>query len=237
MAQSQTAEQRNDRAPRYDPNSMPLPEPGVFGKIENALSWWNQPAEHKYTLGELFRKMTFQEPSQDGFHGSRIGRLAERIITVGLVIGVCASPLAGIGFFAGLIAAKVASVGVAGLVVMPLSKGLEGIARKLEHSVNKPADPDEFARKRGLVGGTEVKEAPVGMRNAHDIKNDPEDKIGASRIVNPDASIKQSFDGAAVDSRAFDPTRAAKPLATYGLGTGAPTNKAAAGGPGQKNGR
>ncbi len=236
MAQSQTAEQRNDGAPRYDPNEMPLPEPGVFGKIENKLSWWNQPAEGKYTIVAAVRKGLLMEPSQDGFHASRIGRLAERILTVGLVIAVCASPLAGIGFFAGLIAAKVASVGVAGLIVMPASKGLEGIMRKLEHSVNKPADPDEFAKKRGLVGGTEVKAAPVGVRNAHDMNYNPEDKIGASRTVNPDASIKQSFDGAAADSRAFDPTAPAKSLETYGLGAAAQQKKAASG-PAQKNGR
>lgn len=239
MAQSQTAEApeapENARSPRYNPNEMPLPAESFFKKAENLLGWLNEPAEHKYTLGELFRKVTFQEPSQDGFHASRIGRLAERILTVGLVIGVCASPVSGIGFIAGLVAAKVASVGVAGLVVMPVSRGLEGVARKLDRVFNKPADPDEFAKKRGLVGGSEVKEAPVGMRNAKDMNYNPEDKIGASRIVDPDASIKQDFGTVAADSRAFDPTRSAKPLEAYGLGNAAQQKKAAAG-PGQKNG-
>lgn len=236
MAQSQTAEARQDGgAPRYNPNDMPLPEPGIFKKIENTLSWWNEPAEHKYTLGELFRKVTFQEPSQDGFHASRIGRLVERIGTVGCVLAVCSAPLFGIGFFAGLIAAKVASVGFAGLVVMPLSKGLEGVARKLDAKFGNHANPDDFAVKRGLVGGSEVKESPVGIRNAHDMNFNPEDKIGASRTVNPDATIKQEFGTVAADSRAFDPTGPAKSLETYGLGAAAQQKKAASG-PAQKNG-
>lgn len=235
MAQSQTAQQESG-APRYNPNDMPLPEPNIYRKIENAMSWLNTPAEHKYTLGELFRKMTFREPSQDGFHGSRIGRLAERICTVVAVVAVCASPLTGIGFIGGLIAAKIAGVGVGGLIVMPLAQGLEGVARKLGARAERNANnTDEFARKHGLVGGSEVKETPVGARPAPDMKINPEDKIGASRTVDPDATIKQEFGTVAADSRAFDPTRGAKPLETYGLGAAAQQKKAASG-PGQKNG-
>lgn len=234
MAQSQTAQQESG-APRYNPNEMPLPEPNMYRKIENAMTWLNTPAEHKYTLGELLRKVTFREPSQDGFHGSRIGRLAERIFTVVAVIGVCASPLTGIGFLGGLVAAKIAGVGFGGLVVMPLAQGLEGVARKLGARAERSVNTDEFARKHGLVGGTEMKESPVGARPAPDVKMNPEDKIGASRTVDPDATIKQSFDTVAADSRAFDPTRGAKPLEAYGLGTAAQQKKAASG-PGQKNG-
>ena len=237
MAQTQTAQSDDSaRSPRYNPNEMPLPEPSIYGKIENVMSWLNEPAEHKYTLGELFRKVTFQEPSKDGFHASRIGRIAERIGTVAGVVALIAMGPGNIIAFGGLlVATKIASVGFAGLVVMPLSQGLEGVARKLDANFGKHANPDDFAKKRGLVGGSEVNEPPVGMRNAKDVNFNPEDKIGASRIVNPDASIKQDFGTVAADSRAFDPTRGAKPLEAYGLGTAAQQKKAAAG-PGQKNG-
>lgn len=235
MAQSQTAE-AGASSQAFDPNRMPLPEPNIYRKIENTLAWWNEPAEHKYTLGELFRKVTFREPARDGFHASRIGRLAERIATITGVIAVCALGPANIGFFPMLIAAKIAGVGIGGLVAMPLSKGLEGMMRKLgARAERNQADTDEFARKHGLVGATELKETPVGARPAPDMKINPEDKIGASRTVDPDATIKQSFDTVAADSRAFDPTRGAKPLETYGLGTAAQQKKAASG-PGQKNG-
>lgn len=216
----------------FDINQMPLPERSIFHKAEKVLSWLNEPAEHKYTLGELFRKVTFQEPSQHGFHASRIGRIAERVATIGLTIAVLTMGPANIAVIPMLIGAKVAGVGFGGLVAMPLSKGLEGIMRHIDRATDKSnkVNTDEFARKRGI----KPNEQAVGARNAKDYN--PEEKIGASRIVNPDATIKQEFgtvaaDTRAADARAFDPT-GAKPIETYGLGQ----KKAAAGGPGQKNG-
>ncbi len=212
----------------FDINQMPIPERGFFSKMENALSWLNEPAEHKYTIGELFRKVTFQEPSQHGFHASRIGRIAERAATIGLTIAVLTMGPANIAVIPMLIAAKVAGVGFGGLVVMPLSKGLEGMSRKIDRALDKSTkiNTDEFARKRGI----KPNEPSVGARNAKEYN--PEDKIGASRIVDPNATIKQEFGTAAADARGFDPN-GAKPIEAYGLGT---QKKAAASGPGQKNG-
>ncbi|HYD18773.1 MAG TPA: hypothetical protein VEF76_09875 [Patescibacteria group bacterium] len=209
MAQAQTAEAQA----RPDPNKMPLPPDGVFRKIENALHWFNEPSEGKYTIGAALRKMTFREPSEHGLHLSRIGRLTERVCTIGFALAACAMGPANVGFFLLLVGAKVYGAGI-GAAVMVVAKGAEGTARKLDHIFNKPKmNPEDLAPKRKLVGASEQNDGPTGARNAHEIAQD--EKIGASRIVDPNATIKPQFDQVA--AKAFDP-KGPKPLEAYGLG-------------------
>lgn len=194
----------------------------IFGHVSDALHWLNEPAKNKYTLGAAARKVLRMEPSEHGFHTSRVGRLVER---ASMVAGAWASIVLlppPVGVLVGLACTKAYSMG-AGALVAAISTGLEGTMRKLDRKFRKPdLDIDKeldrvgvrrglqqnqdlesrFSRKRGREGDVGVRETPqeVGARETPQMQR-PEDMVGVREFK--EASIQTTFQ--TVASRTFDP--------------------------------
>lgn len=186
----------------------------VFGLAADALHWLNEPAKNKWTLGAAVRKMLFMEPSEHGFHTSRIGRFVERGCMVAGAIASFTLLPPPVGVLVGLGLTKAYGMG-AGFLAAGLSKGLEGTMRKLDRHFRKPdldvdKELDRVGVRRGLHPGNNadselsvgVRQTPteVGVRQTQQMER-PEEMVGVREFK--DSSIQTTFK--TVASRTFDP--------------------------------
>lgn len=178
----------------------PLPEPGVFGRIAKRIHWLNEPFDNEYTLGGLFRKLTFQEPKEEG--PSRLGRMTERVLFIGLGVAALTMATGGIGPILLFGAAKFVGV-LAGELVQPAGRLVEGIFKKLDKTFGG-------SHTAGRTGASKSGEDPVGATNKQKMGSEPgngqdrdqemvERPVGASKLGS--TTIKQQFGENAADQR------------------------------------
>jgi hypothetical protein len=177
----------------------PLREPGMFGRIAKRIHWLNEPFDNEYTLGGLFRKLTFQEPKEEG--PSRLGRLTERVVFATLGITALALGTGGIGPILLFGAAKFTGV-LAGELVQPVGRVAEGFFKMLDRKFGS-SDTSKIA------GASKTGEERVGAsRHQKGMDMGPgqgmdqemvERPVGASKFGSQ--TIKQHFGEQAADQR------------------------------------
>jgi len=197
--------------------AMPLPEKktGVFGRIANALSWFNEPFDFPPTMGNVFRKLTFQDIKED--KASRLGRLTERAFFVVLGLAALALTPGGIGPIIMFGVAKFAAI-TAGEIVQPVGRFAEGFFRMMDRKFG-PKPPE-------LAGTSKSGEDPVGarqdMKRGNDMGHSPgmdqepaENPVGARKFAA--MSIREQFSDNAADQRDRQPSRPAAPVQIFRL--------------------
>ena len=117
MAEAQTMQQ-----PGMAGDDDLLPKPGVFKQIANKIHWFNEPFKHKYTLGALWRLVTFREQEEEA--ATRLARITERAIFISMALLALSTPGPGVVLVAQLVWAKVCSVGF-GHLAMHAGRGVE----------------------------------------------------------------------------------------------------------------
>ena len=228
--------------PRYteEPNTDTF-----LRKLHRGLTYMNQESEGKYTIGAALRKMVGMEPSEHGLHLTRMGRLTERIGTIGGMLVLAALGPAHPAFFLMMVGVKVYAAG-AGFGVQLLSRAAEGAVRALDSKLNRakkaPGTTDSAPEKGvGVRNAMKPKMKPekpsevdlVGARNAEQLaqlkKNEllqqQQDEGVGARKVQTAASIKGEFQVNA--ARLYSP-KGPRPLENYGLKSNAPPKKAPA---------
>lgn len=177
----------------------PVPEPGTLGKIAKAIHWLNEPFDRQYTLGGLWRAATFQEPKEE--RPSRLGRLTERVLFVGLGLTALALGTGGIGPLLLLGGAKFAAV-LAGEMVQPVGRAAEGFFRMLDKKFGSSGTKEiAGASKSGEDPVGASNEQKMGMNPGRDMEQEMADRpVGASKF---DKSIKSHFGQQAADQRGY----------------------------------
>ncbi len=163
MAKAQTMQQPE----MADDNDL-LPKPGVFKKIANKIHWFNEPFKHKYTMGALWRLVTFREQEEEA--ATRLARITERAIFISMTLLALSGGGPGIVPLLQIVWAKVVAVGI-GHVAMHAGRAVEGFFNFLDKKVGsgRPTELRAGTTSEESLSGSRPgmkMEPPVGLRKA-----------------------------------------------------------------------
>lgn len=205
---------------------------GIFARLRDGMHWLNTPFKNQYTLGALFRYITFQEQHEE--RPSKLGRIAERgLFVVGALAAVALTP-GGIGPLVMIGVAKLAAATV-GELIQPVGRGVEGFFSFLDKKFGHEPEVGLSQRKSqydNKVGATNGKNSlskgvppgfKVGTQNADMNADVAELPVGAtsnleSRKVEKQPPLKPIFDNRAVNPKGKTFSVAGpRPLENYGI--------------------
>lgn len=199
----------------------------IFAWAKEKMHWWNTPFKNQYTLGALFRYITFREQEEE--RPSKLGRITERASFAILGLMALALTPGGIAPIVMLGAAKLAAAFL-GSIIQPVGHAVEGFfsyldkktSSKKEEGLSKRQNSDRVGAtngknqlSKGVPPGfkkTPENEEPVGTRNGQ------EEPVGARSSVKQVAPLKPVFDDRAVNTKAKTFSVAGpRPLENYGI--------------------
>lgn len=214
-------------APEAEEMADERPREGIFKKLEKFAHYWNTPFKNKWTLGNLWARVTFRDPPEE--KASKAARIVERVAFAAGCLFVLSMGGAGVAPLLGFAAAKLAAATL-GVGVMHVGAFFEGAFRALDKKFGPEAreragaeQSEDLVGARNAPKGEPPLEHPAGTRmgmgQEQQAQMQREEPVGARSQLAEAQSIKPQFDGSAADTRAsrkFNPSGPA-PAAVFGL--------------------